>query len=259
MFFDTSTDIFIISSMGGNIVAGLYGMVVNIGMMLYRWSPLMVMIDIVRPIFFRRYARLNTDDSLKEMFNSIVKAQLAGVIPIFFGFIILGNKFIALFFPRYKVIYLFLIVFVIFTIIKGVKTALEMVIYAKQRVSIILESKIFSLYNLFADILFFSFWGIIGVVLATASAELFRCLYLSFRLRNTLKLNLPLASIFTVFINSGLMAIVIYLLRNFATGYLSFFGIVVLGILIYLVALYFNSPFSKKERNFFKSLLPKVG
>ncbi len=259
IFFDTSTDIFVISSMGNNLSAGLYGMVVTIGMMLYRWSPLGLMMDIIRPVFFRRYAQLNSDESLKEMFSAIVKVQLAGVIPMFIGFVVLGRRFISLFFPQYTPIYPLLVLFLLFILIRGVRVALEMVIYALQRVPIILASKIFSLYNLLADILFFSIWGLTGVVLATGSASLFRYLYLWYRLRKELRLGLPVRAILILLLNSGIMAFFLYLLRNLATDYLSFFILVAGGVIIYLIALWFISPFSAKERAFLKSLLPKLG
>ncbi|MGB9561603.1 MAG: oligosaccharide flippase family protein, partial [bacterium] len=154
VFFYINTDFFIISYFLGNIWTGIYAMGANLALMISRWYPVELFIDIIRPVFFKTYARYKSDDVLSEMFSFMVKCNLIVGLPVFLYLLILGEKFLLIFFPKYTGAYIVLFVAGFFVMIRGPRTSLEMCVYAQEKLSLTLQSKIFSLYNLFADVVF---------------------------------------------------------------------------------------------------------
>lgn len=254
VFFYINTDFFVISYFLGNIKTGLYAMGANLAFMISRWYPVELFIDIIRPIFFKRYAREKTDQSLSEMFSFLFKVNLFFSLPIFVFLLVVGKEFLSIFFPKYKDSYYVLFTVGFFIVIRGPRTALEMCVYAKEKLKITLRSKIFSLYNLFADIVFVTSFGILGAAFASGSSELFRFIYIYRALSRETKIRLLPQKCERIILNSLFLGLFLIPLKYFLTSATSFFLVCIFSIFVYLFVSYRNNPFLYAEIEIIKKV-----
>jgi len=254
LFFYINTDFFVISYFLGNTSTGLYAMGANLALMISRWFPIELFHDLIRPLFFKRFAREPKNETLEEMFSALVKTSLFVAFPVFVSVLVLGKPFLQIFFPKYTSVYPVFATVCFFTLFRGPRTILEMVVYAKERLSITLFSKLFSLYNLFADIVFVCEFGIIGAAIASGTSEFLRFLYIFVNIRKDFPLSLPFRSLFRIFVNSALLAVFLMLLRPAAKNYLLFVGISFLSVPVYLLFSYLNRVFTSAESEFINSV-----
>ncbi|MHA1757221.1 MAG: oligosaccharide flippase family protein [Promethearchaeota archaeon] len=254
-----STDFFIISAFLGPSDVGIYAFANRIMQKLSRAMPHNLIREVISPTFFSRYSQTKNSNELEKMFNILTKFAAFFLFPLAVGILILGDKLIIYIFgTKYISSLKVLWIVAIFTALNSfVFSPTELVLQSIERVQIIFFSKIFAIYNLIGDLLVVKSYGIIGIAFVTATAILFKNLFLlAFAYKYT-NINIDFKNIGKILFNSSLMGIIFFLIKKRVTNILILIFVVLIGLFTYFIIAYFNKSFTEDERKIVNRILPK--
>jgi len=253
-----STDFFVISAFLGPKEVGIYAFANRTMELLSRLLPSKLLQEIIRPAFFSRYSQKSDTKELEKMFNFLTKFTAFFLFPLAMGVLVLGDKLILYVFdPKYLSSLPTLRIVAIFAGLSCFMMPIGLVLQSIEEVQIIFYSKIFAIYNLIADLLIVKKYGIIGVALVTCSAVLFKNLFCLLFVKRYTKIKIDLKGLYIIAINSILMGLVLYLLRDIVTDIKSFIFSLIIGVSVYFIIAYFNKSFIKDERLMINKILAK--
>jgi len=253
---DVSTDIIIISAFLGSQMVGLYAFANRVIRLISRWMPHRLLMDVITPTFYTRYAQTKDIDELSHMFNLILKLIAFVFIPAIMGIFILGKELVVYVFdPKYLSTLPIILIVAVFSLINSFAYPLGLVVESIEKVEIHLYSKLFSLYNIIGDLLVINRFGITGIALVTSSAILFKNIYVFLAVKKHIRLSIDFKSLGKILMNSVLMAIVVLLFRNRIENIYMFLFIVLLGGIVFFVISFFNKAFSVNERNMINNII----
>lgn len=255
---DVSTDFFVISAFLGPVAVGIYAFANRVMKLSTHVLPQSVFINIIRPAFFSKYAQDENLVQLNKMFNFLVKITAFFSFPLVIGVIVLGDKLIIhIFDPKYLESLKVLWIVAGFTSMYFFVNPLGLVLQSTEKVQILLYSKVFAIYNLIGDLLVVKSFGVVGVALVTGSAVLFKNVFCYFFARKYARLITDFKALGKIVLNSFILGVVLYLLRNLIVSSLSFIVVIFVGGIIYFAISYFNRAFSEEERRIINKILPK--
>lgn len=255
---DEATDYLIISAYLGTAAVGLYAFAVRIVRMFFRFLPTNTFQGLLQPVFFLRYSESEDYGELNRMFNLLVKLNSFLCFPFCIGLYLLGDKLIIyLFDPKYIDALIPLWIVITFVTIDMCMTSVGLVLKAVEKVEILLQSKVFSLYNLVGDILVVPVFGIVGVALVTGSAVVFKDLYCYVFAKKYTGIAIDWRGLRTILVNSLAMGLAVALVRSKVTGLASLVGVVLAGALLYLLMSLWNKPFTRDESQAVNKVLPR--
>jgi len=252
-----STDLIIISAFLGPLAVGIYSFANRLMMLISRILPQFMFMSIIRPVFFTKYVQNKDPEQIKKMFNFLMKIIAFVSFPLLMEIIIFGDKLIIYVFdPKYiKSMNVLYVVACFFTLNFFVRP-IELVLQSIEKVNVLFYSKLFAIYNLIADFLIVRHFGIIGVAVVTGTAVLGKNIFCYLYAKKYVFLKLGLKSLMSIAINSIIMGLFLYALRNQVVNLMSFIFVTIIGGLIYILASYFNKAFSAQERNILNNILP---
>jgi len=253
-----STDFFIISVFLGPEAVGIYGFATWIMTIASRFLPHTIFINIIRPLFFAQYIQKKDPEWLKKMFILLVKITAFFSLPLVANIFILGDKLIYYVFdPKYlKSLTVLWIVAGFFTV-NYLMTLIELVLQSIEKVQILFYSKIFAVYNLILDLLVVKAYGIIGIAIVTCTAVLFKNIFCYFYARKYISLSFDIKNLGKIASNSLVMAVPIFLLRNYVQSVISLVIVIMIGVFVYFVISSLNKSFSHEEKRIINRILPK--
>jgi O-antigen/teichoic acid export membrane protein len=258
MILNVSTDYFIISAFLGPIAVGIYSFANKVNFLLSRLLPHSFLAEVIQPSFFTKYVNSGRKSSLEKMGNMLIKITAFFSLPLAVAIVILGDKVIIyLFDPKYMSSLHVLWIGAVFLTVRHFLTPLGLVLQSLEKVKYLFYSKIFAIYNLIFDIVAVQIWGIMGVAVVTCSAAFLQITYLYFACKKHTGIALSFKPLFAILGNSIPMAVIIYFLRDFITGKITFAIVVALGIIAYFVVSYLNKIFNKEERDAINAIIGK--
>lgn len=254
---DVSTGFFIITAFLGPGAVALYAFADRVIKMFVCCMPHIVLIDVIRPSFFAKYAESGDTKHLSDMFNLLVKIGAFCVFPLAAGIFVLSDKMTAIVFKsEYLPAKPILWVLVAFTAFNVFDTPSALVLQSLERIQINLYSKIFAVCGVAAELLMVQWFGVMGVVLVTCSATLMKNLFLYYYANRYGGVSIDWCGMSAIIVNAGLMALVLWCLRPFAQGFLSLGLVGSLGVAAYLLFAWLNKAFNYQERGWVNRLIP---
>ncbi len=256
---DVSTDLFIISAFLGPFAAGLYAFANRAMELFSKAMPDNLFMEVIRPAFFTKYARNSDKEEIERVFNTLTKFIAFFFFPLVAGIFVLGDKLIIYVFDsKYLPSLSVLWIVASFTALNSFQFPLGLMVQAVERVEVNLYSKIFSIYNLIADLLVVKNFGIKGVAFVTGTAILFKNLFIYLYAQKYVSFSLDFKSISKILLNSGMMSIPLYFMRSLISNIFSLGFVVLIGGLIYFFISFLNKSFSLRERKIINQILPKA-
>jgi len=253
-----STDFFVLSIFLGPVAVGIYAFANRVIQLFSRYLPHVVLLDVIRPAFFTKYAQTGDPRDLERMFNLLIKLAACFLFPAVVGILALGDKMIIYVFgTKYLGALIPLWIVALFTAINVFMMPTGLVLQALEKVQIQLYSKVFAIYNLIADLIVVRPYGVTGIALVTGSAVLFKNLYCFFYARKYTGLAADWKGLCVILINSALMGLLLWPLRTIVTGISTLILAIFAGLAVYASVSYFNKAFSSEERNLINKILPK--
>lgn len=255
---DVKTDFFVISTFLGPTMVGLYAFANQVIESVAKLMPDKMIRTLIRTVFFSKFSEHNDVQQLNRHFNLLIKIIAFISFPLFFSVLALGDKLINYFYDtKYLPALNLLWIFSWFLLIISFQFPLQLVVQAVERVEITFYSKIFSIYNLIAEILVIKTFGLPGVALITCSARLFQSLFIFYRIRKFVPLKIDLPALKKISFNSLVMMGGLFVLKNAITSTVELIIVLVLALIFYLVLSFINKSFLVEEREIINKLLPR--
>jgi len=255
---DVSSDLIIISAFLGPASAGIYALANRVMSLISRMMPHRIFREVIRPAFFTKYIRDNNRKELENMVNMLTKFIAFFFIPVMVAVWVLGEKIIIhIFDPKYINSLNILWIAAAFTALNSVQFPLGMVTQAIERPEINLYSKVFSIYNIIADILVIKYFGIVGVAVVTGSAILFKNIFIYRYTQRYVSFSIDLKPLGRIILNALVMGVLLMGLKGFAVNILSLIVVSLIGGISYLLISFLNKSFSVKERETINRILPR--
>lgn len=253
-----STDFFVITAFLGPGAVAFYAFAHRVIRLFLACMPHIVLLDVIRPSFFTKYAKSGSQQDLTDMFNLLVKIGAFFLFPLAAGIFVLGDKMIAIVFKPEYLDALPILWILTVSVVIGIFTApTGFVLLAIEKAQIGFYSKIFAVYNLLAELLVIQMYGVIGVVLVTCSAGIMKNLFIYYHARKYVGLRVDWRGLSTVAVNATLMSGFLLILRPLATGFLSLALVAVVGGSGYLLCSWANKAFSPLERGWVNRVAPR--
>lgn len=253
-----STDFFIITAFLGPGAVALYAFADRVIRLITNCMPHVFLIDVIRPTFFTQYAESKNKQHLSDMFNLLVKIGAFCVFPLAAGIFVLGDKMISCVFkPDYLPAMYIMWILIVFTGINVFATPATLVLQAIEEVQILFYSKVFAIYNLLAAFLVIQWYGVMGVVLVTCSANAMKNMFLYYYAKKFCGLRLDWRGLKVIAFNSMVMTIACFSMRDFVDGIVTLGFSAMAGVIVFLVCSWKNQAFSAQERRWINQVAPR--
>jgi O-antigen/teichoic acid export membrane protein len=178
--------------------------------------------------------------------------------PIIVGIFILGKELIIYIFdPKYLESLNILFIVASFSALNYFLDPIGLVLKSKEKVQYLFYSKIFAIYNLVLDLLVIEPYGIMGVAVVTGSAVLFKNIFLYYFAKKFAPITIEYKKVGAIILNSLCMGVFLFIFRGMISSIVSFVAVFLGGLVVYLLASYFNKVFSTEERDVMNKVLPK--
>lgn len=254
-----STDFFIITAFLGPGSVALYAFASRVVRMFVSCMPHVVLIDVIRPTFFTKYAESGNKQHLCDMFNLLVKIGAFCVFPLAAGLFVLGEQVITIVFkPDYLAAKHILWLIIVFNAINIFAQPSGLVLKAIERVEIIFYSRVFSVYNLVTELIIIHWFGVMGVVLVTCSANFMMNVYQYHCAKRYASVRVDWRGLIRIALNAALMAFAVWPLKPFATNFVLLSLIVGYGFVLFIFISWINKAFSRQERIWINRLTPRA-
>ena len=253
-----STDYLIISAFLGPLAVGIYGFANRVMVLAARILPQSMFVNIIRPAFYMKYIQNEDADQTNRMFNFLTKMIAFFAVPLVLGIVVLGDKLILhVFDPKYMQSLNVLWIVAAFHSFNYFMDPIAIVLESKEKVQVLLYSKIFAIYNLVGNLLVVKPYGVMGIAVVTGTSIMFKNLFCYFYARKVADIKLEYKGLFIVTVNALIMTVVILLLRSQVHSLLTFVLVVLAGGGVYLAASYLNKAFTSTERKILNRVLPR--
>jgi len=248
IFFNTTTDMYVISAYLNQIQLGYYAFAVNIGQAIMRWMPSKLVGSVVESVIYRDYTRSGSSEGLSKQFAKIISAEAFFVVPTMVFLITFSEPLIRWVFdvkylPAKGILAALGAVFAL----TSLRYPLDLIATAKEKVRLLFIAQIvFAIYNLVADIILVPILGLWGAAIATGSSVIFLVITLWIALSRLVKLSVEPATLLRIGLNAFGMGVFFYFIKA-SVGSLSGFILAFLaGGCIYLILSWINRPFSRE-------------
>ncbi|WP_439183601.1 oligosaccharide flippase family protein [Carboxylicivirga taeanensis] len=179
-----TSDTYIVAAISNPYSVGIYGFSIKIYEICYKLLPIREFESVVKPVFFKKFDQNTSDIELNRVYNYSVKVLLPLFIFPFLYFLLFGNDFIInIFGDKYADAYWVTTLVLLGLLTNGVFYPLIMLIQLKERLEIVLLSRIVVVLSLFLGIYLMKAIGIVGVAMATVIGELVKNLIMFWMFR----------------------------------------------------------------------------
>ena len=165
-----ASDYFIISSIGDQVLVGLYSFAYKMRFIVEKVIPVKEFFKVITPVFLQKYStEVKDKEKLQNLYNFILKMILPIRFVPFIFFVIYGKSIINLVYdPKYIDAYLIACIIFASSVLVSFGTPVSMVITLYEKVEINLYSKVIIVFSIAAGILGMKLWGLLGIVIVTS-------------------------------------------------------------------------------------------
>jgi len=185
-----TSDTYIVAAMSNPYYVGIYGFAVKIYEMCYKLLPMREFESVVKPVFFKKYSHASSDEELNGVYNYSIKVLLPVFILPFLYFFLFGQPLISSIFGDKYIGAYWVTVLVLFGLFSnGVFYPLIMLIQLKEKLGIVLVSRVVVVLSLALGVYLMDRIGVVGVALATVIGELVKNVFMFIVFRRYCKIN----------------------------------------------------------------------
>lgn len=179
-----TSDYFIVAAMSNPYNLGLFAFAHKIYSIIYKVLPFKDLQVVVRPIFIKKFIGDYEKKEFKKMFSFMIKILLPIYIFPALYFLFFGHNIITIFFgSKYNDAYLVTFIVLFSNFFMALFFPLTLTAQLKERMDIILYSKVVIVFSIIAGILGMKHFGIIGVALASVMGDFLKNMIIYFFMR----------------------------------------------------------------------------
>ncbi len=256
LFLTVPTDILVLSAMTNPVAVSFYSLAYNLHNAVSKAYPANLLREVISPLLLGIFAQRKNKLELVAGVNLFLKLFLLVEVPVILGFWALGGSFFGWAFGKeYAGAWALVAAFFTYQSLNSLLFLLNTAAVAVEKPQYLLIGRVFSLYNLVADLVLIRLMGAWGAVAATGSSTLGIVLLLWFLLKRDLPLKLHWVGLGALLANGLVVGGLFWALSWLAKGVPGLLGVLLLGAALYYLLLRVINPFTPPERRILHRLL----
>ncbi len=251
-----TSDYYIVAALSNPYYIGLYGFAVKLYDMLYKVLPIRELESVLKPLFFGRFTSSSSDEALNSFYNFSIKALLPLLLfPVLYFFIFGKVLILEVFGVKYIEAYWTSVIILSGLLMDGLFFPLIMLIQLKEKLQVVLLSRVVVVFSIVAGVFFMKYFGIVGVAIATLSGELLKNVFMYYLFRPYCKIKYNRKGLSAYAVIAFVLLLLFMPWQSFFNGvYLWVFGSVLYALVFTVLILNFH-PFKTSEVNELKELV----
>ncbi|MFO0334607.1 MAG: oligosaccharide flippase family protein [Pseudomonadota bacterium] len=179
------SDNFFVAALLNAVAVGAYSFYTRLNEMVSQWLPIRQLADVIQPLLFA-VPKLEAERRLPRYFALLLNTTLAVQLPIAVYAAAFHAEIVAAVFAGKFAEWSWLLPVVVgFATLNRIAEPVTLVAQYQEKAGIILASKVFGLYNAVAILALAPAWGLLGVALATGTAQLMKNGFIWWHVRRT--------------------------------------------------------------------------
>jgi len=249
-----TSDYFIVAALSNPYQVGLFAFAHRIYGMVFKVLPFKDIQSVVRPLFFQKYSQQYDIEEFQKIFAFMIKLLLPVYVFPALYFFFFGKSIISVVFdPRYLDAYWITVIVLSSNFFLAFFFPLSLTAQLKERMDILLYSKIVAVFSIFAGILGMKYLGVIGVAIASVLGSFLKNAFIYYFMSKYKEVQYKFAD-YKRFLVIGLLLIPFLALHQIM---LNAFLLIMLSILFFAYALIIFFLFHPYT-NFELALLKKI-
>lgn len=180
-----TSDYFIVAAMSDPLQVGLFAFAHRIYGMVFKILPFKDIQTVVRPLFFQKYSQHYKVDEFRKMYSFMIKLLLPVYVFPALYFFFFGKSIISVVFdPRYLDAYWIAVIVLSSNLFLAFFFPLSLTAQLKERMDILLYSKIVAVFSIIAGIYGMRYFGLTGVAVVSLLGNLLKNLFILTWMRN---------------------------------------------------------------------------
>ncbi len=251
-----ATDFFLVSGILGGVATGFYGLANRINDLAMKVLPMRMLAPVLQPLFFSEYGA--NREKAEFGFRMLVKATLFPTVAVAVWMAVMSKEVIIhVFDPRYADAWMLVSVMALFMPSASIRLPLGLMMQNHERVDILIYAKFTSILKIIAGVLLLPKYGYNVMPWITGFAVLAQNNFVYFYVKRIANARMDVLGNIRIWVNAVLAGGIIYLLKPYLNSLLGVIASVFIFGVLFLIFSMINRGFSKEERDFINSKLPK--
>ncbi len=184
-FVGRTSDYFIVAALSNPYQVGLFAFAHRIYGLVYKILPFQDFLTVVRPLFFQKFSQKYDIEEFKQMCAFMIKMLLPVYVFPALYFLFFGKSIISTVFDtKYLEAYWVTVVILSGNLFSAFFYPVSLTTQLKERMDVMLYSKIVVIFSIAAGIYGMKVFGVIGVAFASVLGNLFKNLFILFLMRS---------------------------------------------------------------------------
>lgn len=251
-----ATDFFLVSGILGGTAAGFYGLANRINDLAQKVLPGKMLAPVIQPLFFSEYG---ADKSKAEFgFRILIKATLFPTVAVAVWLAVMSKEVIIyLFDPQYAQAAMLVSVMAIFMPAAAIRLPLGLMLQNHERVDLLIWAKSAAIVKIIAGLILIRIYGIEVMPWITGLAVVLQNNFVYFFVKRIANARMDVWGNIRIWLNAVAAGAIIYLLKPYFDTLPGVILSVALFTVLFLIFSLINKGFTKSERDFINSKLPK--
>jgi O-antigen/teichoic acid export membrane protein len=251
-----ATDLFLISSLVGDVAVGLYGLANRVLRIAFGVLPNKILGDVIEPAFYSEYGS-STSQTARFGFNLFLKVSLLASLPIGLWIALMSRPLIIqLFDPRYADAAAILAVSGLFLPVIALRMPLGVMLQHAERPDLLIWAKIAGVFKIILGLWLVREGGVMMMVWITCLTTVLEILMMAVFIAWKLKVHADYLGILKLLVSAAISVALFFPLSPYLQSRIGVLASIPLFAVIFLGVNMLNRAFRKPERDFINKKLP---
>ncbi|NUO20081.1 oligosaccharide flippase family protein [bacterium] len=251
-----ATDFFLVSGILGGVATGFYGLANRINDLAQKVLPMKMLGPVIQPLFFSEYGA--NKEKAEFGFRMLIKATLFPTVAVAVWLAVMSKEVIIYVFdPRYADAWMLVAVMALFLPAASVRMPLGLMMQNHERVDILIFAKLAGILKIIAGVLLLPKYGYNIMPWITGFAVILQNNIVYYNVKRIANARMDVWGNIRIWLNAAAAGGIVYFIKP----YLNSLGGVIASVFVFgalfLIFSMVNRGFSKEERDFINSKLPK--
>jgi len=251
-----ATDFFLVSGILGGVATGFYGLANRVNDLAQKVLPMKMLGPVLQPLFFSEYGA--NKEKAEFGFRMLIKATLFPTVAVAVWMAVMSKEIIIYVFdPRYADAWMLVAVMALFLPAVSVRQPLGLMMQNHERVDILIYAKISGILKIIAGIILLPKYGYNVMPWITGFAVIVQNNFVYHYVKKIANARMDVWGNIRIWLNAAAAGVAIFFLKPYLNSLLGVIASVAIFSVLFLVFSMVNRGFSKEERDFINSKLPK--
>jgi len=251
-----ATDFFLVSGVLGGVATGFYGLANRINDLAQKVLPMKMLGPVVQPLFFSEYGA--NKEKAEFGFRILIKATLFPTVAVAVWMAVMAKEVIIYVFdPRYADAWMLVAVMALFLPAVSLRQPLGLMMQNHERVDILIYAKVAGILKIIAGLILLPKYGYNVMPWITGLAMVLQNNIVYYNVKRIANARMDVWGNIRIWLNAVAAGAVVFLIKPYLNSLLGVIASVFIFSVLFLLFSLVNRGFTKEERDFINSKLPK--